>query len=187
MYKDKDKNKGRVVEFKTLEAVHCDPSPQHAKKLSQYVRQMAVSQTVLRETHSGSFLVMIGRDHRVLVLEDTGTHEAFDWLKNDFNYWFRSSQPHAAFLKQFLGVVAPYTQECERRKQRWDRFLLQRQEKTLSKGQRSRRNKHLHQQQRGQEFAKIKRASVDDKAPQPPEMKREEADFSSWQCFCEMI
>jgi hypothetical protein len=114
--KDKDKNKGHVVEFKTLEVMHCDPRPQHAKKLGQYVRQMAVSQTLLRETHSGSFLVMIGRDHRMIVLEDTGTHEAFDWLKNDFNYWFRFSKPHAAFLKQFLGVVAPYTQECERRK-----------------------------------------------------------------------
>jgi hypothetical protein len=72
---NKDKNKGRVVELKTLKTVHCDPSPQHAKVLSQYVLQMAVSQTVLRETHSGSFLVMIGRDHRVLALEDAGTHE----------------------------------------------------------------------------------------------------------------
>jgi hypothetical protein len=129
------------VEFKTLEYVHVDDasgqSPENAKRnqflrkkradsLSEHVRQMAVSQTVLRETHAGCFLVMVGRDHRVLVLEDEGRRDrlglptAFVWLKNSWNYWFAPNQLHAEFLKQFAAVVAPYSRACALRKQLWD-------------------------------------------------------------------
>jgi hypothetical protein len=133
--------KQHIVEFKTLECVHVDESsdqsPENAKRnrfwrkkraesLCEHVRQMAVSQTVLRETHAGSFLVMVGRDHRVLVLEDEGRRDrlglptAFAWLKNEWDYWFASSQLHAAFLKQFVAVIAPYSQACALRKQLWN-------------------------------------------------------------------
>jgi hypothetical protein len=125
--------KQHVVEFKTLECVHVDDASDNpfrrkkrADSLSEHVRQMAVSQTVLRETHAGSFLVMVGRDHRVLVLEDEGRRDrlglptAFAWLKNAWDYWFAPSQLHAAFLKQLVAVIAPYSQACALRKQLWD-------------------------------------------------------------------
>jgi hypothetical protein len=118
-----------VVEFKTLDAVSFQTKPSHKQEsaLSEYVRQMAVSQTLLRASNAGSFLVLIGRDHRVLVLEDTGARDAaglpraFAWLKNTLDYWFRSDQPFAAFLKQFAAAVAPYTLQSAQRKLEWDR------------------------------------------------------------------
>lgn len=109
---------------------------------------MAVSQTLLRQSHPNSFLVMIGRDHRVLVLEDcagrdaAGLPHAFVWLKNPVDYWFRSStrncvpfcchpddccaltlcscEPFSAFLKAFFAAVAPYSRASAERKQQWD-------------------------------------------------------------------
>jgi hypothetical protein len=117
-----------VVEFKTLEAVSFLSKPQHKHEcsLSEHVRQMAVSQTLLRASHAGSFLVMIGRDHRILVLEDAGSTDAaglpraFAWLKNTLDYWFHPSQPFAAFMRQFAEAVAPYSLKSAQRKQVWD-------------------------------------------------------------------
>ena len=121
--------RNHIVEFKTLDAVSLETKPNHRQEsaLSEYVRQMAVSQTLLRASNAGSFLVLIGRDHHVLVLEDTGARDAvglpraFAWLKNTLDYWFHPSQPFAAFLKQFAAAVAPYTLKSAQRKQDWDR------------------------------------------------------------------
>lgn len=94
--------------------------------LSDHVRQMAVSQTLLRHSHAASFLVMIGRDHRVVVLEDCsgcdaeGLPRAFEWLKSPLDYWFRSGQPFAAFLREFVAAVGPYSRKSAERKQQWD-------------------------------------------------------------------
>jgi hypothetical protein len=88
---------------------------------------MAISQTILRAKHTGSFLVMIGRDHKVLVLEDVGGIDAaglppaFAWLKYSLDYWFNTNK-HAfgAYFKQLAAVIAPYSVQSMRRKLQWD-------------------------------------------------------------------
>jgi hypothetical protein len=121
------------VEFKTLQAVSFSsdlgshfPDWKRERDLCEHVRQMAISQTILRDSSAGSFIVLIGRDHRVLVLEDTGVRDAtglplaFAWLKNCLDYWFRPTQPFAAFLKAFAAAVGPYSRRSAERKQQWD-------------------------------------------------------------------
>jgi hypothetical protein len=121
-----------VVEFKTLESISvsadsADAMRKNSESLCGHVRQMAISQTILRAKHTGSFLVMIGRDHKVLVLEDVGGIDAaglppaFAWLKNSLDYWFNPNK-HAfgAYFKQLAAVIAPYSVESMRRKLQWD-------------------------------------------------------------------
>jgi hypothetical protein len=116
-----------IVEFKTLETIAFDSRSQrhHDRFLGETLRQMAVSQTVLRRAISGSFLVLIGRDHRVLVLEDVGKKDAaglplaFAWLKNTVDYWTHPSQPYSRFLRSFAAAAAPYSIECAKRRELW--------------------------------------------------------------------
>jgi hypothetical protein len=64
------------AEFKSLEALSfgCQHFPEWKRgdALCERIRQMAISRTRLRDTCAASFLLSIGRDHRVLVLEDPG-------------------------------------------------------------------------------------------------------------------
>jgi hypothetical protein len=128
------KRQSLQVEFKTLDSVSFSPEssrrfPDREREhdLCKYVRQMAVSQTLLRESSAGSFLVLIGRDHRVLVLEDAGVRDAeglplaFAWLKNTIDYWFHPNQPFSAFLREFVEAVAPFSLKSAERKLQWDR------------------------------------------------------------------
>jgi hypothetical protein len=118
-----------VVEFKTLESitVPAEAMRKNSISLCEHVRQMAVSQTILRATHPGSFLVMIGRDHKVLVLEDvggkdaTGLPTAFAWVKNSLDFWFNPNKnAFGAYCKHLAAAIAPYSVQSMRRKLQWD-------------------------------------------------------------------
>ena len=118
-----------VVEFKTLESISVSAETMRKNSISlcEHVRQMAISQTILRATHPGSFLVMIGRDHKVLVLEDVGGRDAagfptaFAWLKNSLDYWFNPNKnAFGAYCKQLAAAIAPYSVQSMQRKLQWD-------------------------------------------------------------------
>jgi len=71
--------------------------------------------------------VMMGRsDRRVLVLEDVGAKDckglpqAFSWTTHALDRWVSAGNPHEKFLDEFGKVGAQYSQQCARRKERWD-------------------------------------------------------------------